>query len=81
MQVPNDPKIVVCSLIPLISPFVMFARVAVTNVPAWQLVVSLVLNAGGAVLLAWASGKIYRVGLLLYGRPPSLRQVIATLRA
>jgi ABC-2 type transport system permease protein len=81
MQVPNDPKIVVCSLIPLISPFVMFARVAVTNVPAWQLAVSLAINVGSAVLLAWASGKIYRVGLLLYGRPPSLRQVIATLRA
>jgi ABC-2 type transport system permease protein len=81
MQIPNDPKIVACSLIPLISPFVMFARVAVSNVPAWQLVVSLGLNVVSAVLLAWASGKIYRVGLLLYGRPPSLKQVVATLRA
>ncbi len=81
MQVPNDPKIVVCSLLPLISPFVMFARVAVTDVPTWQLIVSLLVNAASAVLLAWASGKIYRVGLLLYGRPPSFRQVISTLRS
>ena len=53
MQVPNDPKIVVCSMLPLLSPFVMFARVAVTDVPAWQLGVSLAVNAASAVLLAW----------------------------
>jgi ABC-2 type transport system permease protein len=81
LQFPNSPNVVVCSLIPLISPFVMFTRIAVSNVPVWQVALSLALNVGAAVLLAWASGKVYRVGLLLYGRPPSLRQVIATLRA
>jgi ABC-2 type transport system permease protein len=81
MQVPNDPKIVVCSMIPLISPFVMFARVAVTDVPVWQLGISLAVNVGSAALLAWGAGKVYRVGLLLYGRPPSLKQIVATLRA
>jgi ABC-2 type transport system permease protein len=80
MQAPNSPSIVICSMIPLISPFVMFTRVAVTTVPAWQLVVSLALNVGMALLLAWVSGKIYRVGLLLYGRPPSVKQILATLR-
>ncbi|MEA2786291.1 MAG: type transport system permease protein, partial [Candidatus Eremiobacteraeota bacterium] len=64
----------------LISPFVMFTRVAVSDVPAWQLVLSLTINIGTAVLLAWMAGKIYRVGMLLYGRPPSLKQVLATLR-
>jgi ABC-2 type transport system permease protein len=81
LQFPNSPNMVVCSLIPLISPFVMFTRVAVSDVPAWQLVLSLAINIGTAVLLAWLSGKIYRVGMLLYGRAPSLKQVIATLRA
>ncbi len=81
LQFPNSPNVVVCSLIPLISPFVMFTRIAVSNVPVWQVALSLALNVGAAVLLAWASGKVYRVGLLLYGRAPSLRQVIATLRA
>jgi len=81
LQFPNSPNMVICSLIPLISPFVMFTRVAVSDVPAWQLVLSLAINVGTAVLLAWLSGKIYRVGMLLYGRAPSLKQVIATLRA
>jgi ABC-2 type transport system permease protein len=81
LQFPNSPNMVICSLIPLISPFVMFTRIAVSNVPAWEIAVSLGLNVAAAVLLAWLSGKVYRVGLLLYGRPPSLRQVIATLRS
>jgi ABC-2 type transport system permease protein len=81
LQFPNSPNMVLCSLIPLISPFVMFTRVAVSDVPAWQLVLSLAINIGTAVLLAWLSGKIYRVGMLLYGRAPSLKQVLATLRA
>jgi ABC-2 type transport system permease protein len=73
--------VIVCSLIPLISPFVMFTRIIVSDVPVWQIALSLALNVATAVLLAWLSGKVYRVGLLLYGRPPSLKQVIATLRA
>jgi len=81
LQFPNSPNVVICSLIPLISPFVMFTRIAVTDVPVWQVALSLALNVATAVALAWLSGKVYRVGLLLYGRPPSLRQVIATLRA
>jgi ABC-2 type transport system permease protein len=81
MNVPSDPKIVVCSMIPLLAPFVMFTRVAVSNVPAWQLALSLAVNVLSAVLLAWGSGKVYRVGLLLYGRPPSFKQIVATLRA
>ncbi|HEV2738298.1 MAG TPA: ABC transporter permease [Candidatus Elarobacter sp.] len=80
LQFPNSPNMVICSLIPLISPFVMFTRVAVSDVPAWQLALSLAINVGSAVLLAWLSGKIYRVGMLLYGRAPSLKQVVATLR-
>ncbi len=81
LQFPNSTNMVICSLIPLISPFVMFTRVAVSDVPAWQLALSLAINVGSAVLLAWLSGKIYRVGMLLYGRAPSLKQVVATLRS
>lgn len=77
---PSAANVVVFSQIPLIAPFVMFTRIAVSSVPAWQILLSLAINVAGAVLLAWAAGKIYRVGLLLYGRPPSLRQVVAALR-
>ncbi len=81
LGVPNNPTVVAASMIPLLSPFVMFTRIVTSAVPAWQLVFALIVDAGTAVVLAWFAGKVYRVGLLLYGRPPSLRQVLATLRA
>ena len=81
LQFPSSPNLIVASQIPLLAPFVMFTRIAVSAVPAWQIALSLAINVAAAALLALAAGKIYRVGLLLYGRPPSLKQVIATLRA
>ncbi len=81
LQFPSAPNVIICSQIPLLAPFVMFTRIAVSSVPAWQIVLSLAINLAAAGLFAWAAGKVYRVGLLLYGRPPSLKQVIATLRA
>ncbi len=81
LGVPNSPAVVTASMIPLLSPFVMFTRIATSNVPAWQFILSFALDVGAAVFLAWAAGKVYRVGLLLYGRPPSLRQIVTTLRA
>jgi ABC-2 type transport system permease protein len=78
---PNATNVVIAAQIPLLAPFVMFTRIAVSSVPAWQIVLSLAINLGAAAVFALAAGKIYRVGLLLYGRPPSLRQIVATLRA
>lgn len=80
LQSPNAMHVVICSQIPLLAPFVMFTRLAVTDVPLWQIVSSLTINVAAAVLLAVLAGRVYRVGLLLYGRPPSLKQVLATLR-
>ena len=68
------------SQVPLLAPFVMFTRIAVTNVPAWQIALSLAVNLAAAVAFAWLAGKVYRVGLLLYGRPPSFAQVVRILR-
>ena len=80
LQFPNAPNIVVCSLLPLVSPFVMFTRIVVSTVPAWQIALSLAINLATAILLAWMAGKVYRVGLLMYGRSPSFKQILATLR-
>jgi ABC-2 type transport system permease protein len=44
-------------------------------VPLWQVGLSLAINLVALYLIAILAGKIYRVGMLLYGRPPSLRQV------
>jgi ABC-2 type transport system permease protein len=80
LQYPNAPNVVAFSFVPLLAPFVMFTRVVVGSVPAWQLVVSISINVLAAVALAWFSGRVYRVGMLLYGRFPSPRQIAAAMR-
>ncbi|PZR59483.1 MAG: hypothetical protein DLM50_01250 [Candidatus Meridianibacter frigidus] len=77
---PGSMLVTVTSFIPILAPFVMFARVAVSNVPLWQFILSLLINTAAVWLIALAAGKIYRVGMMLYGRPPKLKQIWATLR-
>jgi len=72
---------VITSMIPILSPFVMFARIAASNVPLWQIGLSLAINLVALYFIAIFAGKIYRVGMLLYGRPPKLSQIWHVLRA
>ena len=81
LGMPESPAAVVTSMIPIISPFVMFARIAVSTVPLWQLALSLAINLAALYLIAILAGKIYRVGMLLYGRAPKLAQVWAVIRS
>ena len=81
MQTPDATFAVVTSMIPIVSPFVMFARIAVSNVPVWQIVLSLAINFAGLYVITVLGGKIYRVGMLLYGRPPKLSQVWNVIRS
>ena len=81
LEAPNSSAVAIYSQIPLLAPFVMFTRIAVTDVPVWQIVLSLAVNVAAAAALAWFAGKVYRFGLLLYGRPPSFAQVVKILRS
>jgi ABC-2 type transport system permease protein len=78
---PNSGNVVILSMIPLLSPFVMFARIAVATIPAWQIALSILINLAAIAVIALFAGKLYRVGLLTYGRPPKLAQVWAVLRS
>jgi ABC-type Na+ efflux pump permease subunit len=80
LSAPDSPLVVACSYIPLLAPFVMFVRIAVSNVPLWQVGLSLAINLAALYLIAVLAGKTYRVGMLLYGRSPSLRQIWGVLR-
>lgn len=81
LAIPDAPYVTVTSFIPLFSPFVMFARIVVSVVPLWQILVTIALNVLAIWWIALLSGKIYRVGMLLYGRPPRLRQILNVLRS
>ena len=72
---PDGPLAFWCSMFPLTSPIVMMVRLPF-GVPLWQEVLSLVLLYGAALSMIWAAGKVYRVGVLMYGKKPSLREII-----
>ncbi len=70
----NGPLAVWTSIIPLTSPIVMMIRIPF-GVPLWQELLSIVLLYGSATFVIWLSGRIYRVGILMYGKKPSFREL------
>ena len=65
----------VFSFLPFSSPFVMFTRIAMSNVPAWEIILSIAILIVSTVLVGILAAKIYRVGVLLYGKRPNIIQV------
>ncbi len=74
----NDPHGSIAtwlSMIPFTSPVAMLVRIPF-GVPTWQIVLSAVLLIGGFVLTTWFAARIYRVGILMYGKKASLKELI-----
>ncbi len=67
------------SLFPLTSPIVMMIRIPF-GVPLWQEALSIVLLYASAFIMVWIGGKIYRVGILMYGKKPSIKEIIKWMR-
>jgi len=65
----------VLSLIPISSPIIMPIRMAVTGVPPLELAGSLILLAIGCLAALWLASRIYRVGLLMYGKRPTMKEM------
>lgn len=76
---PDGPLALWCSMIPFTSPIVMMVRIPF-GVSTWELVLSMVILYGSAIGLAWVAGRIYRVGILMYGKKPSYKEMIKWIR-
>lgn len=63
------------SYFPLTSPIVMMGRITF-DIPAWELGISMLLLAGCFVLITWIAARIYRVGILMYGKKPGWKELI-----
>ena len=74
MNNPNGTMAVWCSIIPFTSPVAMLVRIP-AGVPVWQQVLSLVLLYLSTFAMLWISAKIYRVGILMYGKKPTLKEM------
>ncbi|MDD4515056.1 ABC transporter permease [Massilibacteroides sp.] len=79
MENPDGPLAFWCSLIPLTSPIVMMIRLPF-DVPYWQLALSIALLYGTAIGITWLSAKIYRVGILMYGKKPDIKELIKWIK-
>ncbi|NLJ79839.1 MAG: ABC transporter permease [Firmicutes bacterium] len=77
---PNSAFAVASSLIPFTAPMVMFARIVLSNPPATQIIASVLILTASVLAGAWISSKIYHLGVLLYGKRPSLLQIARLLR-
>ncbi|MEO0483737.1 MAG: ABC transporter permease [Planctomycetota bacterium] len=78
---PNSVFATTLSFVPPVNPFVMILRLTSTEPPpAWQVWVSIVIGLVSAWLVAWAAAKVFRVGILLHGKPPSFGTLIKWVR-
>jgi len=73
---PDSALAVFCSFVPLWTPLLMFLRVTTLTPPTWQLLTSIALTAATVVLMNWAAARIYRVGILMYGKRPTLLEIV-----
>lgn len=75
MENPNAPFAVVMSMVPLFSPVLLYARAGAGNIPLWQIGTSLTLLYLSVWGVAWVAGRIYRVGILMQGKRPTLPEL------
>jgi ABC-2 type transport system permease protein len=79
MQNPESPLAFWCSMIPLTSPIVMMARIPF-GVPYWQIAVSMILMVLTFAAFVWMAAKVYRTGILMYGKKTSWKEMWKWLR-
>ena len=77
---PNGAVVTFLTLFPLTSPVSMILRMGFSAVPLWQLIVSVIMLLLSGLLVAWASARIFRWALLLYGKRPGIRELIRVIR-
>jgi len=79
-QNPDSPTSFWLSMIPFFAPVSMLVRVVTQTPPLWQIALSLAITFASGAALTWVSGRIYRTGMLMYGKRPSIPELIRWVR-
>ena len=79
MNDPSSPLVVWCSMIPFTSPIVMIGRIP-SGIPTWEIVTSIVLLYSTFIVMVWLAGKIYRIGIFMHGKKPTLKDLYKWLK-
>jgi ABC-2 type transport system permease protein len=80
LEAPDGAVSVTLSMIPGISPLIMFLRIVVLTPPWWQIALSVGLLALAILGVLWVSARIYRVGILMYGKKPTYPELVKWVR-
>ncbi|MCL4819450.1 MAG: ABC transporter permease [Vicinamibacteria bacterium] len=80
MRDPDGTLSVVLSLIPPLAPLLMFLRIATVPTPLWQIALSIVLLLLAIGAVNWIAARIYRVGILMYGKRPTFPEMMRWVR-
>ena len=77
---PNSAWSVAATLFPLTSPYTMISRMGMAVVPFWQIALSIILLVFTIWGMLWFSSRLYRVGILMYGKRATLPEIVRWLR-
>ena len=81
MRAPESGLSVGLSMFPTITPFAMMLRLVMPpGPPLWQVLVSVALLIAATAAVVWAAGRIFRVGLLMQGKPPNIPELLKWIR-
>jgi ABC-2 type transport system permease protein len=77
---PDSPFIIITSYIPFFTPMIMFLRVGMLNIPVWESVLGISILVGTIVILAVFGARVYRGGVLMYGKSNSFKDIKKALQ-
>jgi ABC-2 type transport system permease protein len=80
MQNPNSPLAIALSLFPLTAPMTIAIRIALTTIPTWQLIASVIILILSAIGAVWLAGRAFRLGMLRYGQRLHWKEVFSHQR-
>jgi ABC-2 type transport system permease protein len=80
LQAPDGPLAFTVSMIPGMSPLIMFLRIVVLTPPMWQILLSIGLLVLGILGVVWIAARVYRVGILMYGKKPTFPEIVRWVR-
>jgi len=78
---PNAVALRVLEFIPLFTPMIMALRIPLNAMPVWEIVRTIFVLSVSVIATMWAAGKVFRVGILIYGKKPSFDEIIRWLRS
>jgi len=76
----NNTLMIVCSYIPFTAPIAIFARIALSDVAFYEIIISIIIQLVSIYLLGMLAAAIYRIGVLMYGNPPKFSEIIKLLK-